>query len=202
MTTEIPRRIRQLRHQQKRTLKEIALVCGFTESLLSKIESGKSSPPVATLARIAAALGVGLSDLMDGSQAVTTVFTSADALAQRPVTRTAKGYGFQVLAAERAGKLMQPFHFIAEKGSVKPGRLAHSGEEFVYVLEGRMHYRVGPTTYTLGPGDSLYFNAEEEHDLEPITDVVQFLGVFTERGAVSALPAQMKEKSHESNATS
>ena len=181
MTTELPSRIRSLRRQQKRTLKEVAAQCGFTESLLSKIESGKSSPPVATLARIAAALGVGLGDLIDGSRTVGTVATAAAALEQRPVTRTAKGYGFHVLAAERGAKIMQPFLFEAEKGGVKPGMLSHSGEEFVYVLEGSMNYRVGSTTYNLGPGDSLYFDAEEEHDLEPISDVVRYLGVFTDR---------------------
>lgn len=179
--TDVHSRIRTLRRQQKRTLKEVALACGFTESLLSKIESGKTSPPLATLARIASALGVGLSDLLDDSRAASTVSIPAAVLEGRALTRTAKGYGFHVLGAERTGKIMQPFLFVAEKGGVKPGLLSHSGEEFVYVLEGQMSYRVGTTTYTLGPGDSLYFDAEEEHDLEPITDSVRFLGVFTER---------------------
>ena len=183
MPEQIHARIRTLRRLQKRTLKDVAAQCGFTESLLSKIESGKTTPPLATLARIATALGVGLSDLIDGERAVATVATPAEVLKNRKATRTGKGYGFHVLAAERSGKIMQPFLFVAEKGGVKPGALSHSGEEFVYVLEGEMRYRVGATTYTLGPGDSLYFNAEEEHDLEPMTDQVKYLGIFTERPA-------------------
>ena len=197
MTNEIHSRIRRLRRQQKRTLKEVSAQCGFTESLLSKIESGKSTPPVATLARIAAALGVALGDLIDGERSASTVATSAGSLEQRAVTRTAKGYGFQVLAAERSGKIMQPFLFVAEKGGVKPGGLSHSGEEFVYVLEGRMNYRVGSTTHTLGPGDSLYFDAEEEHDLDPITPVVRYLGVFTDRADLPATPPGAKGTSHD-----
>lgn len=179
--SDVHARIRTLRRVQKRTLKEVAAQCGFTESLLSKIESGKTTPPLATLARIAAALGVGLSDLLDGERTVSTVSTPAADLEKRAPTRTGKGYGFHVLAAERAGKIMQPFLFVAAKDGVQPGTLSHSGEEFIYVLEGRMRYRVGATTYTLGPGDSLYFDAEEEHDLEPITEQVRFLGIFTER---------------------
>lgn len=180
---QIPVRIRALRRRQQRTLKEVAVQCGFTESLLSKIESGKTNPPLATLTRIAVALGVSLGDLLDETRPVATVATSAAALKARAETRTAKGYGFHVLAAERAGKIMQPFLFVAERGGVKPGVLSHSGEEFIHVLEGSMRYRVGATTYTLEPGDSLYFDAEEEHDLEPISDVVRFLGIFTERPA-------------------
>ena len=174
-------RIRSLRLRQKRTLKEVAVNCGFTESLLSKIESGKTVPPLATLSRIAAALGVGLTDLLVESAQNSTVMTAAETLSGRPLTHTAKGYGFHVLASERAGKVMQPFLFVARRGDVLPGVLSHCGEELVYILEGELRYRVGAVMYHLGPGDSLYFNAEDEHDFEPLTTEVRFLGIFTDR---------------------
>lgn len=179
--TALHSRIRTLRHRQKRTLKDVAEQCGFTESLLSKIESGKTTPPLATLSRIAAALGVSLGDLVDNSQPNTTALTLASATGTDTATRTGKGYGFHVLGAERPGKIMQPFLFVAERGGIRPGGLSHSGEEFIYVLEGRMQYRVGAVTYDLGPGDSLYFDAEEEHDFLPLTPEVRYLGIFTDR---------------------
>jgi len=175
-------RIRVLRLQQQRTLKDIADSCGFTVSLLSKIESGKSMPPVATLTKIARALGTSVGNLLEEAQESSTVLTPAANLVASSSTRTDKGYAFHLLAAERTGKAMQPFLFIAEKGKVQPGSMSHSGEEFVHVLSGRMRYHVGETTYTLGPGDSLYFDAEERHDLEPITTQVRYLAVFVERG--------------------
>jgi transcriptional regulator with XRE-family HTH domain len=178
---ELHARIRSLRRRQKRTLKEVAAQCGFTESLLSKIEAGKTTPPLATLSRIATALGVGLTDLLDGSTRSTIAMTSAAALGDRPLTPTAKGYGFHVLAPDRAGKLMQPFLFVARRGEVMPGALSHAGEEFVYILEGRLRYRVAGVTHELGPGDSLYFDAEDEHDFEPLTPEVRYIGIFTER---------------------
>lgn len=181
-----PARIRSLRRRQKRTLREVAEQCGFTESLLSKIESGKTTPPLATLSRIAAALGVGLSDLLDDDATAGTVHTAAARLAAGPQPRTAKGYGFHVLAAERHGKVMQPFLFVARRGEVLPGALTHAGEEFIYVLEGELRYRVGAVTYTLGPGDSLYFDSEDEHDFEPVTPEARFLGIFAERPPTGA----------------
>ena len=176
-------RIRSLRRLQRRTLKEVASQCGFTLSLLSKIESGATTPPLATLTKIAAALGVSLSDLLDENQAAASVATPATALQDRDLTQTNKGYGFHVLAAARPDKLMQPFVFVARRGELQPGPMTHQGEEFIHVLQGEMRYRVGATTYTLGQGDSLYFDAEEEHDLEPLTPVVRYLGVFCERRA-------------------
>ncbi len=172
-------RIRALRRQQQRTMKDVADRCGFTVSLLSKIESGKTSPPVATLAKIAAALGVNLADLLADERPATTVLTLARDLASRPPTRTDKGYGFHLLAAGRAEKTMQPFFFVARRGEVIASPMTHAGQEFVHVLSGRMRYRVGATTYTLGRGDSLYFDSSEEHDLEPITATVCYLAVFT-----------------------
>ncbi len=183
MTSFLPARIRTLRRRQQRTLKDIADRCGFTVSLLSKIESGKTTPPIATLSRIASALGVTLADLMTDEDGPSTVMTSATEVANHPPTFTDKGYGFHLLAAGRSAKAMQPFLFTAERGKVTPGPMTHTGEEFVYVLDGRMNYRVGATTHTLGPGDSLYFSSVEEHDLEPLTDSVSFLAVFTEATA-------------------
>ena len=175
-------RIRVLRLQQQRTLKDIADACGFTVSLLSKIESGKSTPPVATLTRIAKALGTNVGNLLEEAGESSTVLTPASKLRVLPATRADKGYEFHLLAAERSSKVMQPFIFTAERGKVKPSPMSHSGEEFIHVLSGRMRYRVGEVTFTLGLGDSLYFNAEERHDLEPLSLKVRYLAVFVERG--------------------
>jgi transcriptional regulator with XRE-family HTH domain len=182
---ELASRIRCLRLRQQRTLADVAGRCDFTVSLLSKIESGKVTPPVATLAKIAAALGTSLGNLLEGGQDAGTVLTLARQRAGLAITGTEKGYGFYLLAASRADKIMQPFIFVAERGKIKPGAMAHCGEEFVFVLEGRMRYRVGGTTHTLGPGDSLYFSSEEEHDLEPLTARVKYLAVFVERSALA-----------------
>ena len=76
---------------------------------------------------------------------------------------------------------MQPYLFVAEKGKVVEKSLSHGGEEFVYMLEGEMKYRVGDVEYRMGPGDSVYFDAEEEHDLQPVSDQVKYLAMFADR---------------------
>jgi transcriptional regulator with XRE-family HTH domain len=178
---ELASRIRALRLRQQRTLLDVAKRCGFTVSLLSKIESGKTTPPLATLAKIAAALGTSLGNLLEARPEVSTVLTLAQKQSSQAATRTDKGYEFHLLAAERPDKIMQPFIFVAERGKIKPGTMSHAGEEFIHILEGRMRYRVGGTIHTLGRGDSLYFSSEEEHDLEPVTAKVKYLAVFVER---------------------
>jgi transcriptional regulator with XRE-family HTH domain len=176
---ELGKRIRFLRKTQRRTLREIADICGFTNSLLSKIENGKTMPPVATLMKIAASLGVKVSDLLDDNEQVGTILTENETIHDK-LLQTDKGYSFYTFAPQLKDKLMQPFLFVAHKDQIKPNLYSHNGHEFVYMLEGEMKYKVGSTEYTLKPGDSVYFNSLEEHTLTPITDEVKYLAVFAD----------------------
>lgn len=118
--------------------------------------------------------------LLDEESHVSTIATPAASIAPGSFIVTDKGYSFFTYAAARNSKMMQPYLFTAHKGKVKPQALSHAGEEFVYMLEGTMKYRVGSTEYTLTPGDSLYFDANEEHEIIPVSAVVKYLAVFTE----------------------
>ncbi|MFC5469201.1 helix-turn-helix domain-containing protein [Cohnella suwonensis] len=171
-------KIRKIRKEQHRNLDEIANLCGFTKSLLSKIENGKTVPPIGTLIKIADALGTKISVLLDDHEQGGTVFTAKGAALEKLV-KTQKGYSFAALAVERQDKLMQPFYFIARKGETPKRTVSHVGEEFIYVLEGSMTYKVGNVEYTLGPGDSLYFDSVEEHLFTPLSDEVRYMSVFS-----------------------
>jgi transcriptional regulator with XRE-family HTH domain len=176
---ELGRRIRRLRKEQKRTLNEIADICGFTVSLLSKIETDKTTPPVATLVKIADALGVKVSELLEENTQIGTIYTPKEEVEKAEWVKTNKGYSFFAFATALGDKLMQPYLFHAKKGEVKEHVLSHEGEEFVFMLEGEMKYRVGNVEYTLKPGDSVYFNSLEDHMLTPITEEAKYFAVFT-----------------------
>lgn len=179
----IGQRIRKVRRTQGRSIYEIAAASGITPSLVSKIETGRSNPPVATLTRIAKALGVTISSLLDESTASRTIYTAGDGIKPAQMTLTDKGYRFLALAAGRHDKAMQVFVFEGEKGKVRKQALSHTGEELVFMLEGEMLYSVGSVQYRMKAGDSLYFDAEEDHDVEPVSKRVRYLAIFVERSA-------------------
>src|SRR5438067_12463396 len=60
---ELGERLRAIRVLRRRTLKDIATAAGVSESFVSQVERGRSSASVATLQRLAAALGIEISDL-------------------------------------------------------------------------------------------------------------------------------------------
>jgi len=169
--------IRRLRLEQHRTQQEIADTCSFTKSLLSKIESDKVMPPVATLVRIAAALGTKISALIEAGNDDRVVRT-AESEVRAKCVKTERGYWIYPFATGHKGKRMQPFLFVARKGEVKEHHLFHEGEEFIYVLQGRMRVQVGKEEYALKKGDAIYFNSSEVHQVIPVTDEVRYLNIF------------------------
>jgi transcriptional regulator with XRE-family HTH domain len=177
---DLGNKIKKLRTEQNRNLTDIANVCGFSKSLLSKIENGKTVPPIATLMKIADALGTRVSVLLDDQERSGTIFTATDTSMSKLV-KTDKGYSFFTFAVERGEKLMQPFLFVSRKDEHdRKNVYSHNGEEFIYILEGEMRYKVGNVEYSLRTGDSLYFDSIEKHTLSPITDEVKYIAVFTQ----------------------
>ncbi len=177
---EVGKRIRKLRLQQKLTLQDIADTCGFTRSLLSKIENGKIAPSLGTLSKIAEALGVKSASLIEEGTYKSAIFTPKHAIEDSNMFRTDTAYAIFTFAAEHIQKKMQPFLIAAKKGEVQMHNVSHTGEEFIYVLSGDIKFRVGSLTYLLSDGDSLYFDACEQHEVMPLSEEVRYLNIFTE----------------------
>ncbi|WP_028612395.1 helix-turn-helix domain-containing protein [Paenibacillus harenae] len=177
---DLGNKIKKMRLEQNRNLTEIADICGFSKSLLSKIENGKTIPPIATLMKIADALGTKVSILLDDQQVSGTVYTPKE-ITQSRLVKTDKGYSFHAFAVERGDKWMQPFLFVCRKGEDDKRKVfSHKGEEFIFILEGEMRYKVGNVEYTLRPGDSLYFDSLDKHTIFPVSEEVKYLAVFTQ----------------------
>jgi len=177
--------IRIVRTQKGLRLEDLATRSGFTKGFLSKIENGHSSPPIATLMKIAEALRVNVAELLhsNGDTPVKkTVCIRADARPKVAGSNQGTGsaaYSYWALAAERSRKLMEPYIIRVTPEQIDPKQtFKHPGEEFILVLEGRMRYRVGKDMHELGPGDSLYFDGTEPHAPLPFGGAVTFAAIF------------------------
>ena len=169
--------LRTLRIKQGRTIQEISDFCGLSKSMVSKIETNKVFPSVATLTKIAKTLGTNISSLLEENAGNSEVFVLAGTAEQNTI-KTEKGYSIYPYASGFKQKKMQPFLFMAKKGEVKPHHVSHEGEEFICVLEGEMKFQVGDIEYFLRKGDSLYFNALKTHQVIPVSDTIKYLDIF------------------------
>lgn len=159
----IGQNIRRLREQAGLTLSVVAKRANITISPLSKIEKGQTSAPISTLISIAEALGVPLSKLVEAStQQPDFVVTrkGKGQIVERDGTNF--GYAYEALAAEMPDKCAEPF-LLTSLAKDKPGVFQHGGEEFLYVLSGKIEMHIGDSSVTLSKGDSLYFNPRLPH---------------------------------------
>jgi transcriptional regulator with XRE-family HTH domain len=157
--------LKVLRAARGMTLDRLAEATGLTKSYLSKIQNSHKQPPIATLSRIANALGTGIGsffgDILEAREGASVVRRNE----RLPVVRggTAFGYDYVSLAHQRLSKSMEPFVFTFPSKIDKHVFFDHGGEEFVFILSGKVVFQVGDERWTLEEGDSIYFDAAIPH---------------------------------------
>ncbi len=162
------RRIRKLRKMQDRTLDSLAHEIGLTKGYLSKVETGRQIPPLATLSKLAKALGTDLAGLVESSdrgEATYHGISVVRAHERRNVVRgaTSFGYDYQSLVQSASGKHMSPFLFTFPPQILKEVFFEHAGEEMIFVLSGVVEFEVGGESFELMPGDCIYFDPRQRH---------------------------------------
>lgn len=158
---ELGERLRAIRLLRRRTLKEVASAAGVSESFLSQLERGRSSASVASLQRLAAALGIEVSDLF-----------AAEGLPRPSVLRReARQPVVWGHLGRKALLTPKPFHalevVVAEfdaGGSTGDEPYTHGdSEELLLVVEGRVHVQLGTEIYDLRAGDSVHYRSSTPH---------------------------------------
>jgi transcriptional regulator with XRE-family HTH domain len=167
---ELGKRIRKLRKARERTLDSLAHQVGLTKGYLSKVETGRQIPPLATLSKVAHALGTDLSSLLEpasrsGSDDSIGAVSLVRAEERRPVIRggSSFGYDYQSLVQNVSGRHMSPFLFTFPPQILKEVFFEHAGEELVFILSGTVEFEIGSERYELRPGDCIYFDAKTRH---------------------------------------
>jgi transcriptional regulator with XRE-family HTH domain len=165
MEAAIGAEIRRLRKRQEMTMAALAEQAGLSQGMLSKIETGQTSPSLSTLASLAEALTVPISSFfnaMEQSRDVSFVPAGQGIGIDRRGTRA--GHLYQLLGHSVRGDLaVEPYLITLDEGSEPYDEFRHGGMEFIYMLSGKLVYRHGMRQFPLGPGDSLFFDAMAPH---------------------------------------
>ncbi|MBB4287430.1 helix-turn-helix domain-containing protein [Roseospira goensis] len=166
----IGRQVRAFRGRMGMTVVDLAKQAGLSAGMLSKIENGQTSPSLATLQRLSAALNVPVTAFFrkfEEQRDATHVRAGEGLTIERRGTRA--GHQYQLLG-HTVGKpiIMEPYLVtLTEDSDVFP-IFQHDGLEFIYILEGEVGYRHGSKLYDLRPGDSLFFDADAPHGPEDL----------------------------------
>jgi len=180
----IGRQIRAYRVQQGMTVADLARQSGLSPGMLSKVENGLTSPSLATLNSLAAALNVPVTSLFrmyEDTREATYVPAGSGLTIERQGTRA--GHQYQLLGhSSGQSPMVEPYLVtLSEKSDVFP-LFQHDGVEFIHLLAGEMVYRHANKTYPMSPGDSLYFDSEAPHGPEELIVLpVKMLAVIVGR---------------------
>ncbi len=177
----IGRQVRSYRHEQGLTITELARGAQLSTGMLSKIENGQTSPSLSTLRGVAKALNVPVTALFrEYEEERDAVFVKAGQglMIERRGTRA--GHQYQLLGHSPGGAVVvEPYLItLSERSDVFP-LFQHDGKELIYVLEGEVAYRHANQIYELGPGDSLFFEADAPHGPEKLRRLpIRFLSII------------------------
>ncbi|WP_331375832.1 MerR family transcriptional regulator [Sinorhizobium chiapasense] len=157
---QVGRKLRSLRHGAGKTLEQVASDVGIAASVLSTLERTSQGVSVAVLHNLAEYFGTTVSSLSGEEEPEVRALVRAGEWRNWP--RTTPGVTVQLLAEGR--NQMDCHRFVLAPGASSEGAYRHDGEEFVYVLSGRVEFILDSDQfYDLHPGDSLYFESRRRH---------------------------------------
>lgn len=174
----IGKNIRRIRKDIVMTQQQLADACGLTKSMISKVENGVVIPALSTLTKIAHALRVKVSQLIEAENQQPSMMTLNPFEDPGQFVTTAMGYQIFNPAAGLEDRMTQPILITAYEGEVKPHLVDHPGEEYLFVFDGEMTFAVGDAIYLLRRGDSLFFDATQSHGIRSVKGMVQYVDVF------------------------
>ena len=177
----ISKQLKQVRLEKELTLEELAKRTGFTKGLLSKIENNKVSPPLSTLMKITRALDVSLSELFRAAEESRIIKVVRQKERKSTLGMFAEDYVMESLMQEFPNQKFEPVLVtIKNPDTYQVKMYEHPGQEFIYVLTGKMKYLFGDEEYVVESGDSLYFNANMPHGAVPLQgEKVMYLSILS-----------------------
>ncbi len=140
-------------------MRELAAKVGCTESMISKIESGRVVPSLPMLQRLVGALDRDLASFFGSDPNSPGIVLRAG---QRPIASTdpirqGSQVSYERLVPFGAGNLLEGNIHVVEAGGAKDDPITHQGETLGYVIEGQLELTIDETRYVLGAGDSFFF---------------------------------------------
>jgi DNA-binding transcriptional MerR regulator/quercetin dioxygenase-like cupin family protein len=151
-------RLARLRHELGLTLAAVASQTGVSVSFLSSLERGYSSASIATLQKLARLYRTNVLSFFADEDNSRRLVRSRD----RKVLKPNAGVEMDLLAS--GNKMMEPHLFRIAPGAGSGGSYSHEGEEFIFVLQGKLEVWLDEVErYVLEPGDSLYFESTQAH---------------------------------------
>lgn len=154
--------VRRLREARNWSVNALAQATAQTPDFIEQVENEVLSPPVSFIMRMAQAMQVDPGTFLrkEEKAAIRDMRTQA-------YQRRTRAYSYTTLTPEAENSHLRAFMITIEPHHVhKPVAYKHEGEEFIFVMEGVLEFRLGSKVHLLKPGESIHFNSDTQHKLK------------------------------------
>ncbi len=155
---EIGQRIKQLRTQNKLTLEELASRCELSKGFISQVERDLTSPSIATLSDIVEALGINLAQFFKEEKDEKLVFAQEDFFVDEK-----EDYTIHWIVPNAQKNDMEPIMLELKPDQQSAVITPHNGEEFGYVLNGKISLVINNKKHVVKKGQTFYIKGMHDH---------------------------------------
>ena len=175
---QIAERLKGLRDSLDLSLEEMAAKCSKSPKYIELYESGDVDIPMSYLFDMAQIFGIETSTLISGDEPKMKAYFLTRKGKGISVERT-KAYKYQALASGFINPKSEPFEVTVEPNSNQIYLNSHTGQEFNYVLSGRLQFQINNKDLILEAGDSIYFDSSNLHGMKALDGKpVKFLAII------------------------
>ena len=165
---EVAFRIKEMREIAGYTVEEMAEKVDISTEQYVSYEQGAADFPFSFIHKCAKVFGIGKTDLLEGRSSNLSSYT-VTRKGQGKIISKEEAIEIDHLAIKFRDKLAEPYlakYEYEEELQSKPIKTTtHSGQEFDYVISGKLKVRVGNHTEILEEGDSIYYNSSTPHGM-------------------------------------
>lgn len=180
-------RLRQLRKQNGWTLNQVSAMTALATSTLSKVENNQTSLTYDNLLKLAEGLSVDIAELFTAEE--TRSISGRRTITRHGETRPQPtlNYDYHYHSTDLLRKRMVPIFVQVKARTIEEfgDLLRHSGEEFIYVLEGAIEVHTEfYEPVVLETGESIYLDSSMGHAYVSVGDGnAKILDVCSDQGS-------------------
>ena len=142
-------------------LKDLRLACELTKGYISQLENDLTSPSIATLIDILAALGTDIKEFFSDTEEVEKYSFNKNEF----IEKVTDEYVLNWLVPNAQKNTMEPVHMILKPNCSTDEDFPHEGEEFGYVIKGEIVLLIGKKRTKVKRGESFYYAANKVHQI-------------------------------------
>lgn len=162
---KIGERLKRLRMINSLTQEELASRADLTKGYISQLENDATSPSIATLKDILDVFGVSMEEFFRETRDEEIVFGKE---ARVQPTEDGAGFTVELLVPGAQNREMDPVLVSLAPGEEMDEQPFHEGEEFGFVMAGKIELKLDSRVYSVKKDECFYFTSDKKHSVKNV----------------------------------